>query len=126
MQIIAELNNDGHYQLRATATALAAVTTLADAAVKAATAAAAVEHVPRMDYTLAQAGFLLSRGERVLQYELEEGLVIGTHKSASHRISHAELQHQVLRNGGRGGQKRGKRKPPNSEKPEGSFAAKSA
>jgi hypothetical protein len=116
------------YKLSSAAAALAAVTTLAEAAVKAATdaAAAAAEHVPHMDYSLAEAGFLLSRGERVLQYELEEGLVIGTHKGASHRISHAELQRQVLRDDGRDGQKRGKRKPPNSEKPAGSFGAKSA
>jgi len=55
-----------------------------------------------------------------------DGIVIGTHKGASRLISHAELQRQVLRDDGRNGKKRGKRKPPNSEKPEGSAGAKSA
>ena len=76
---------------------------LAEAAVKAATdavAAAAAEHGPRMDYSLADSGFLLSRGERVLQYELAEGIMIGTHKGANHLISHAELRRQVLRDDG--------------------------
>ncbi len=118
-----------NYQLSSTAAALAAVTTLAEAAVKAATdaaAAAAAEHGPRMDYSVAEAAFLLSRGERALKYELAEGILIGTHKGASRRISHAELQRQVLRDDGADGQKRGKRKPPNSEKPAGSAGAKSA
>jgi hypothetical protein len=117
-----------NYQLSSTAAALAAVTTLAEAAVKAATeaAAATAEHGPRMDYSLAEAEFLLSRRPRVLQYELDEGTVIGTHKGTSHLISQAELQRQVLRDDGRNGQKRGKRKPRNSEKPAGSFGAKSA
>ena len=116
------------YKLSSAAAALAAVTALAEAAVKAATdaAAAAAEHCPRMDYSVAEAAFLLSRGERALKYELAEGILIGTHKGASRRISHAELQRQVLRDDGADGQKRGKRKPPNSEKPAGSAGAKSA
>jgi len=115
------------YKLSSAAAALAAVTALAEAVIKAATdAAAAAEHFPRMDYSLAEAAFLLSRGERVLKYELAEGTLIGTHKGASRLISHAELQRQVLRDDGRNGKKRGKRKPPNSEKPEGSAGAKSA
>jgi hypothetical protein len=79
-----------------------------------------------MDYSVAEAAFLLSRGERSLKYELAEGTLIGTHKGASRLISHAELQRQVLRDDGSNGKKRGKRKPPNSEKPEGSAGAKSA
>ncbi len=116
------------YERCATAAALAAVTTLAETAVKAAgdAAAAATEHGPRMDYSLKEAGFLLSRGKRALQYELDQGIVIGTHKGASHRISHAELQRQVMRDDGRGGQKRGKRKPPNSDKRAGFSGSKSA
>ena len=114
------------YKLSSAAAALAAVTALAEAAVKAATDAAAAEHGPRMDYSLKEAGFLLSRGECALKYELAEGILIGTHKGASRRISHAELQRQVLRDDGADGQKRGKRKPPNSEKPARSTGAKSA
>ena len=114
------------YKLSSAAAALAAVTALAEAVIKAATDAAAAEHGPRMDYSLKEAGFLLSRGERALKYELAEGILIGTHKGASRRISHAELQRQVLRDDGADGQKRGKRKPPNSEKPAGSAGAKSA
>ena len=106
------------YKLDATAVALAAVATLAEAAVKAATdaAAAAADHVPRMDYTLAEAGFQLSRGPRALQYELDAGIVIGTHKGTSHRISHAELQRQVLRDDGKAGIKKRKKKLPRSDK----------
>jgi len=73
------------YKLSSAAAALAAVTALAEAAIKAATdaAAAAAEHGPRMDYSVAEAAFLLSRGERALKYELAEGTLIGTHKGAS-------------------------------------------
>ena len=79
-----------------------------------------------MDYSLVEAGWQLSRGSRAIQYELAEGILIGTHKGASHRISHAELQRQVLRDDGRDGQKRGKNKQPSSERPAGSSGIKSA
>jgi hypothetical protein len=116
------------YKLSSAAAALAAVTTLAEAAVKAATdaAAAVAEHVPRMDYSLAEAGFLLSRGKRVLQYELDEGLVIGTHKGASHRISQAEMERQVLRDDGKPGTKKGKKKLPRTGKPLDRVGSKAA
>jgi hypothetical protein len=116
------------YKLSSAATALAAVTSLAESAVKAAAdaGAAAAEHAPRMDYSLEEAAWQLSRGLRAIQYELAEGILIGTHKGASHRISHAELQRQVLRDDGQDGQKRGKRKPPNSDRPAGSSGSKSA
>jgi hypothetical protein len=102
------------------------VTTLAETAVKTAAAAAASEHAPRMDYSLEEAGWQLSRGLRAIQYELAEGILIGTHKGASHRISHAELQRQVLRDDGTDGPARGKRKPPSSEKPAWAPGTKSA
>jgi hypothetical protein len=107
------------YKLSSTAAALAAVTPLAELAVKSAAdaAAAAADRAPRMDYNLADAGYLLSRSQRALQYELDAGIVIGTHKGTSHRISHAELQRQVLRDDGKAGIKRGKKKLPRSDKP---------
>jgi len=114
------------YKLSSAATALTAVTTLAETAVKAATdaAAAAADHAPRMDYSPEEAAWQLSRGSHAIQYELAEGILIRAHKGASHRIWHAELQRQVLRDDGRDGQKRGKSKPPSSERPAGSAGFK--
>jgi propanediol dehydratase large subunit len=102
------------YKLSATAAALAAVTTSAGTAVKAAAdaAAAAADHAPRMDYSLEEAGWQLSRSQRTIQYELDQGLLIGTHKGTSHRISHAELERQVRRDDGKPGTKKGKKKLP--------------
>ena len=89
-------------------------------AVKAATdaATAAAEHVPNMDYSLAEAGFLLSRSKRELQYELDEGPFIGAYKGASHRISQAEMERQVLRDDGKPGTKERKTVPKRGTKDE--------
>jgi len=71
-----------------------------------------------MDYSLAEAGFLLSRSKRELQYELDEGPFIGAYKGASHRISQAEMERQVLRDDGKPGTKERKTVPKRGTKDE--------